>query len=116
MEIRLKAPEENFLGLDREYSNFENSRIVILPIPFETSTSYGKGTAHGPEEIIKASHQVEYYDIELEREIEARVQKSEGLKREHIHFMIAKENAEANEAFNNILSKRQISFENYNLN
>ena len=69
MEIKLKTPEENFLGLGREYSEFENSRIVILPIPFETSTSYGKGTAHAPEEIIKASHQIEFYDIELEREI-----------------------------------------------
>lgn len=69
MEVKLKSPEENFLGLDKEYSDFESSRVIILPIPFETSTSYRKGTVYAPEKIIKASHQVEFYDIELEREI-----------------------------------------------
>lgn len=59
---------QNFLGLEEKYSNQENSKIVVLPIPFERTTSYIKGTKNAPLEIIKASHQVEFYDEELDCE------------------------------------------------
>jgi agmatinase len=61
--------EKNFLGIEDKYSDFENSKIIILPIPFEETTSYGKGTAGGPEAILKASHYVEFFDEELNREL-----------------------------------------------
>jgi len=38
-------------------------------VPFEETTSYGKGTAKGPVAILKASHYVEFFDEELNREL-----------------------------------------------
>lgn len=40
----------------------------VLPVPFEATTSYGGGTQHGPQAIIDASSQVEFYDEELDCE------------------------------------------------
>lgn len=56
---------KNFLGLDSKESDYKKSKVVVVPAPFEASTSYQKGTARGPEAIIHASQQVEHYDIEL---------------------------------------------------
>jgi agmatinase len=58
----------NFLGLPSEYSRFDTSKVVILPIPYEKTTTYIKGTSKGPEAILKASYQVELYDEELQVE------------------------------------------------
>lgn len=61
--------KKNFLGIDTQYSSFESSQIVILPLPYEATTSYGKGTIEGPREIIRASAFVEFFDEETEREL-----------------------------------------------
>lgn len=61
--------ENNFLGIEEEFSSFENSKVVILPVPYEKSVSYGKGTKDGPRAILDASHYVEFYDEETKREI-----------------------------------------------
>ena len=55
----------NFLGLSADVSAYETARLVILPIGFEATTSYGTGTRGGPEAIILASRQVEAYDVDL---------------------------------------------------
>jgi agmatinase len=65
-ELNLK---QNFLGLEKKYSSYDGSQIVIIPVPLEKTVTYGKGTAKGPEEILKASHYVEFYDEEQSREI-----------------------------------------------
>lgn len=58
----------NFLGLPPEYSAFDNSRVVILPVPYESTTSYQAGTRDAPHEIIWASRNVELYDEEIGKE------------------------------------------------
>lgn len=58
----------NFLGISADEAVFDRSKIVVLPIPYEATTSYGKGTANGPTAIIEASAQVEFFDEELECE------------------------------------------------
>lgn len=60
--------EWNFLGLPEEQTGLAGARFVILPIPYEETTTYQKGTAQGPAAIIAASQQVELWDEELERE------------------------------------------------
>lgn len=40
----------------------DEARIVILPVPFEATTSYGGGTSKGPKAILKASRQVDLLD------------------------------------------------------
>lgn len=56
-----------FLG-EEVAADYATARVVILPIPYETTTTYRKGCQHGPASILDASHQVEYYDEELEQE------------------------------------------------
>ena len=58
----------NFLGLDEDASDFDKARVVILPVPYEATTSYGAGTGAGPSAIIEASRYIELYDQELDRE------------------------------------------------
>jgi agmatinase len=59
---------DNFLGLEAEHSAFDRARVLVLPIPFEATVSYGGGTAAGPNAIIHASQQVELYDREYDLE------------------------------------------------
>lgn len=66
--MKVLGESENFLGLEEKYSSFENSRITILPCPYERTTSYGKGTANGPTAILKSSHYIEFFDEELRKE------------------------------------------------
>src|SRR5690606_10865205 len=58
----------NFLGLDEESTDFASSRVVILPVPYEATTSYGGGTSRGPGAILDASRYIELYDQELDSE------------------------------------------------
>ena len=61
--------KKNFLAIDEKYSNYDDSLVVVLPVPFEQTTSYGKGTSKGPKAILDASHYVEFFDEELYREL-----------------------------------------------
>lgn len=61
--------EKNFLGIEDEFSSFEKAKVVILPIPYEATVSYGGGTSKGPVAILNASHYVEFYDEETGREV-----------------------------------------------
>lgn len=62
-------PPENFLGLPPEDSRFEDAQVVILPIPYEGTVSYGRGAGAGPAAILRASTQVELYDREFGSEV-----------------------------------------------
>lgn len=62
----------NFADLPRELRRYETSRAVVLPVPFERTVSYGKGTGRGPAAIIRASHFVETWDEELETDCSRR--------------------------------------------
>ena len=58
--------KNGFLGIDNKVSFKE--RVIIVPFGLEKTVSYGGGTKNGPKEIIKASHQVELFDEELNKE------------------------------------------------
>tara|TARA_B100000579_G_scaffold341653_1_gene293537 strand:- start:11549 stop:12433 length:885 start_codon:yes stop_codon:yes gene_type:complete len=55
--------KKGFLGIDNKFNIKE--RAVIIPFGLEKTVSYGGGTKNGPKEIIKASHQVELFDEDL---------------------------------------------------
>ena len=55
--------KKGFLGIDNNFSI--KQKVVVVPFGLEKTVSYGAGTKNGPKEIIKASHQVELYDEEL---------------------------------------------------
>jgi agmatinase len=49
----------------------DEATVVLIPVPFEATTSYGSGTALGPSAILEASKQVDLYDIEYGKPYEA---------------------------------------------
>ena len=55
-------PNNNIFGLP---TNEDNAQLVIVPIPWEVTVSYGSGTARAPEAILKASFQVDLFDPEM---------------------------------------------------
>ncbi|MFL2886820.1 MAG: agmatinase [Candidatus Pelagibacter sp.] len=61
--MKYLSNKKGFLGIDNKFSIKE--KVVVVPFGLEKTVSYGAGTKSGPEEIIKASHQVELYDEEL---------------------------------------------------
>lgn len=67
--MRQLFPNYNFCGLTERHSKKEDSRFIILPIPYEATTTYGHGTAQGPKAIIDASLYMELYDEELMHEV-----------------------------------------------
>ena len=61
--MKYLSNKNGFLGIDNKF-NFKE-KVIVIPFGLEKTVSYGGGTRNGPKEIIKASHQVELYDEEL---------------------------------------------------
>jgi agmatinase len=60
----------NFGGIaEEEFSSFESARILMWPIAYEGTVSYGSGTGRGAEAIIAASRNMELYDEETDAEV-----------------------------------------------
>ena len=58
----------NFLGLPKPQSDYAKAKYAVLPIPYDSTTSFQTGTREGPAAIIRATQQVELFDEELEGE------------------------------------------------
>lgn len=55
--------------MPKKYLQYGHSRIVILPVSFDKTASWIKGSSRGPEAIIKASDYLEWYDLETKSEV-----------------------------------------------
>jgi len=60
------SQKKGFLGYDANHKI--EPKVIVVPFGLEKTVSYGGGTKNGPKEIIKASHQVELFDEELNKE------------------------------------------------
>ncbi len=59
----------NFLALTPQQSALETARVVLIPVPYDSTTSYRAGARDGPAGIIAASSQMEDYDAELDLDV-----------------------------------------------
>ncbi|MCL4382042.1 agmatinase [Candidatus Marsarchaeota archaeon] len=66
MKILNSLTPYTLFGLTPQY---EESKIVVLPVPYDSTTSYKAGARDGPHEIISASRTVEPYNEELDMDI-----------------------------------------------
>jgi agmatinase len=64
--LKYLSNKKGFLGTDNKFNS--KVKAAIVPFGLEKTTSYGSGTKNGPKEIIKASHQVELFDEDLDYE------------------------------------------------
>ena len=62
-------PPRNFGNLPPIYSDFQTAQVVILPVPYDSTTSWKTGAREGPQAIIDASQELELYDIDLGCEV-----------------------------------------------
>lgn len=58
----------NFGGLEPEYTLFDASTFVVVPVPYDLTTTYQGGSRKGPQAILDASYNLELYDEELNAE------------------------------------------------
>lgn len=58
----------NFGGIDSGFSSFEDSKFVVVPIPYDLTSTYQSGSRRGPSAILDASCNMELYDEELCKE------------------------------------------------
>jgi agmatinase len=66
MDSRKEA--SSYGGTDLQFTDPKTSRVTVIPVPYDATTSYISGTAKGPAAIIEASSHMELYDEELEQE------------------------------------------------
>lgn len=66
------AMTDSFLDLEGEFADFEAAEFVILPVPYDATSSYLKGSAKAPQAIINASEQIELFDEVLLEEFHHR--------------------------------------------
>src|SRR5213596_3866027 len=60
----------NFGGIEEEnYSSFEKARVLVLPVSYEGTVSYGTGTGAGAMAIVDASRNMELYEEETDAEV-----------------------------------------------
>jgi agmatinase len=58
----------NFGGVDPAFPSFEESTFIVVPIPYDLTSTYQSGSRRGPHAILEASSQMELYDEELCKE------------------------------------------------
>ena len=59
----------NYGGLEEEFTDYENAKIVVLPVPYDGTSTWLKGADKGPEAILESSNHKELYDIETDSEV-----------------------------------------------
>ncbi len=61
--------KRTYAGIDKEFATPEKSKIVLIPVPYDGTSTWLKGADKGPEAFLKASENMELYDIETETEV-----------------------------------------------
>src|SRR5690625_1686697 len=60
---------KTYAGIPQEYANLATSKIVLIPVPYDGTSTWGKGADKGPEAFLEASENMELYDIETGTEV-----------------------------------------------
>lgn len=57
-----------YAGIEQPYGDIESSSVVLIPVPYDGTSTWGKGADMGPEAFLAASENMEIYDIETDSE------------------------------------------------
>ncbi|WP_104735483.1 agmatinase [Hanstruepera ponticola] len=60
---------KTYAGIEDQYSKLDNSKIVLIPVPYDGTSTWQKGADKGPEAFLHASENMELYDIETQTEV-----------------------------------------------
>jgi len=59
----------NYGGLEAEFTAYDKAEIVVIPVPYDGTSTWIKGADKGPQAILEASANMELYDIETDSEV-----------------------------------------------
>ncbi|HBC05512.1 MAG TPA: agmatinase, partial [Aequorivita sp.] len=60
---------KTYAGIPQKYAVLETSKIVLIPVPYDGTSTWQKGADKGPEAFLDASENMELYDIETQTEV-----------------------------------------------
>lgn len=60
---------KTYAGIPEEFSKLDSSKIVLIPVPYDGTSTWQKGADKGPEAFLNASENMELYDIETDTEV-----------------------------------------------
>lgn len=60
---------KTFAGIPEEYAKKETAKIILIPVPFDGTSTWQKGADKGPNAFLEASDNMELYDIETDTEV-----------------------------------------------
>ena len=58
-----------YAGISQEYARLERAKVVLIPVPYDGTSTWQKGADKGPEAFLDASENMELYDIETDTEV-----------------------------------------------
>lgn len=61
--------KRTYAGIPEQFSKIETSKVVLIPVPYEGTSTWQKGANNGPEAFLQASENMELYDIETDSEV-----------------------------------------------
>lgn len=56
--------KSNYAGIPDEFAQLDTAKVVLIPVPYDGTSTWGKGADKGPEAFLEASENMELYDIE----------------------------------------------------
>ncbi|MEW4923783.1 agmatinase [Algibacter sp. 2305UL17-15] len=58
-----------YAGIPEELAKLEQAKIVLIPVPYDGTSTWQKGSDKGPQAFLEASENMELYDIETDTEV-----------------------------------------------
>lgn len=63
------SKNKTYAGIPQEYAQLDKSKVVLIPVPYDGTSTWGKGADKGPDAFLDASENMELYDIETGTEV-----------------------------------------------
>lgn len=60
---------KNYAGIPDKFAQLETAKIILIPVPYDGTSTWGKGADKGPKAFLDASENMELYDIETSSEV-----------------------------------------------
>ncbi len=65
----MKTIKKNYADIPNGFAQMEKSKIVLIPVPYDGTSTWNKGADKGPDAFLEASENMELYDIETDSEV-----------------------------------------------
>ena len=61
--------KKNYAGIPDKYARLDDAKVVLIPVPYDGTSTWGKGADKGPDAFLEASENMELFDIETRSEV-----------------------------------------------